>query len=164
MLAVTYSNMWRLCPFAINIVSLEYFILARKDHTGTEVSDSFVKFLNTIKGVCHSHRPRTCVLQVKEAQLVSLQTPPSWRESCTTRHWKRAHRALDSPSSEATALMSSCRWKTYSVTALLPMTTRWDLVSRMSTRRNVTNVSGLLWKWVKSYNLSDHKFLIFLLL
>lgn len=75
-----------LCPFTINILSLEYLILARKENTGTEVSDSFVEFLNMIKGVCHRHHPHTCVLQVKEAQLVSLQTPLSWRESCTTHH------------------------------------------------------------------------------
>lgn len=68
------------------ILSLEYFILAIKDHTGTEVSNSFVEFLNIIKDVSHRHHPHTCVLQVKQAQLALLQTPLSWRESCTTHH------------------------------------------------------------------------------
>lgn len=73
---------------------------------------------------------RTLCPQVREVCLASLQTPASWMVRCTTQRWRRAPRDLGSPSSEVTAQMSFCKWKTCSVMALLPTTTRWHLVSK----------------------------------
>lgn len=83
------------------------------------------------KDLVKTHARFLC-LQVRRARLALLQIRASWRVRCTTRRWRRAPRASDSPSSEVTARTSFCRWKTCSAMALPPTTTRWRPVSKAS--------------------------------
>lgn len=91
------------------------------------------------KDLVRTHTRSIC-LQVRQVRLALLQIRASWRVRCTTRRWRRAPRASDSPSSEVTARTSFCRWKTCSATALPPMTTRWHPVSKAS-----ADMLGDLW-------------------